>query len=183
MGANGAIVMSFFGALFAALTLLMQLQETGIAIALPFIAFVLIVAAALIVMRLPGTFTKPDGSGRVIMWSSVGEGAALFIVNELLINFGRSDLIIPAMALIVGLHFIPIAYWAPFRPLYVLATIMVIAGLAGLLAAQPVGGTIAGFTAAGALTIASITAVLRERSAKQVYRHSQEGRSSGRERL
>ena len=172
MGASGAIVMSFFGALFASLTLLLELQVSGMAIGLPFVGFVLIASAALLVMRSPGTFAKPDGAGRAIMWSSIGEGAALFVVNEALINLGRPDLIIPAMALIVGLHFIPIAYWAPFRPLYGLAAVMVISGLAGLLMAQPMGGTVAGFTAAGALIIASISAVAREWSAKRAYRNS-----------
>ena len=107
------------------------------------------------------------------MWSSIGEGAVLFIVNEALINLGRADLILPAMALIVGLHFIPIAYWAPFRQLYALSTVMVVAGMTGLMLTQPVGGTIAGFTAAGALTIASIAAVWREWSAKSDNRRSQ----------
>ena len=166
MGASGAIVMSFFGALFASLTLLLQLQRSGPEIGLPFITFIVVALVALVVAKLPGHFSKPDGSGRIIMWSSIGEGAALFIVNETLIGLGRTDLIIPAMVVIVGLHFVPIAYLSPFRPLYALATIMVIAGLAGFLASQPSGGTIAGFTAASALIIASVAAVFREWSAK-----------------
>lgn len=173
MGASGAVVMSFFGALFASLTILLQSKGGGLAVALPFAAFALIAATALMVVKLPGSFIKPDGSGRVIMWSSIGEGTALFIVNEALINVGRADLILPAMALIVGLHFVPIAYWAPFRQLYVLAAVMVLAGVIGLLLAQPVGGTTAGFTAAGALTIASIAAVWREWSAKSNMHFSQ----------
>lgn len=171
MGASGAVVMSFFGALFASLTLLFQLNERGPMIGTPFIGFAVIAAVATIVAKSPGTFIKPDGSGRVIMWSSVGEGAALFIVNEALINIGQSDLVLPAMTLIVGLHFIPIAYYAPFRQLYVLAAIMMVAGVAGLLLVQPLGGTMAGFTAAAALTMASIAAVLRERWAKQSARN------------
>ena len=172
MGASGAVVMSFFGALFASLTLLLQLKNSGLEVGLPFIVFAIVALVALVVAKLPGHFTKPEGSGRIIMWSSVGEGAALFAVNETLISLGRSDLIIPAMVVIVGLHFLPIAYLSPFRPLYALATIMVIAGLTGLLAPQPSGGTIAGFMAAGALIIASIAAVFREWSAKRHFRHS-----------
>lgn len=52
-----------------------------------------------------------------MLWSSIGEGIGLFLVNQLLINLGHSDLIVSAMALVVGLHFIPIAYWAPFHQL------------------------------------------------------------------
>lgn len=172
MGASGAVVMSFFGALFASLTILLQSEGSGLAVGLPFIAFVLIAVAAATVVKMPGRFEKPDGSGRVIMWSSIGEGTALFIVNEALINLGRADLILPAMASIVGLHFVPIAYWAPFKQLYALAIVMMAAGVMGLLLAQPVGGTIAGFTAASTLTIASIAAVWREWSAKSVDRRS-----------
>ena len=169
MGASGAVVMSFFGALFASLTLLLQFQRSGPKIALPFIVFGIVAIAALIVAKLPGAFSKPEGSGRVIMWSSIGEGAALFVVNEILINSGRSDLIIPAMVVIVGLHFIPIAYLVPFRPLYVLAMTMVVAGVTGFLASQPSGGAIAGFVAAGALVTASIAGISREWSAKRDF--------------
>lgn len=167
MGASGAIMMSFFGACFASLTLLLQLHWGGPALGLPFLGFAAIAAAAVLVVRRPGPgFARPDGAGRVMMWSSIGEGVGLFLVNELLISLGRPDLILPAMALIVGLHFVPIARWSPFRPLYLLAAVMVAGGSAGLLMRQPVGGAIAGFTAAAALAAASIAAVRREALAK-----------------
>lgn len=172
MGASGALVMSFFGSLFASLTLLLELKKSGPEVGLPFIVFAVVALVALVVAKLPGHFGKPEGSGRVIMWSSIGEGAALFVVNEILIGLGRSDLIIPSMVVIVGLHFVPIAYLSPFRPLYALAAVMVTTGLAGLSAAQPSGGTIAGFTAAGALIVASIAAIHREWSAKRGIHHS-----------
>jgi hypothetical protein len=37
------------------------------------------------------------------------EGIAIFIAKNILINIGRDDLFIPIFALIVGLHFIPLA--------------------------------------------------------------------------
>jgi len=167
MGASGAVVMSFFGAGFASLTLLLQLQWTGLKLGLPFIGFAVIAIAAMIVVRLPGDgFTRPEGSGKTMLWSSIGEGVGIFLVNELLISLGHSDLIVPAMALIVGLHFIPIAYWAPFHQLYILAATIILGGIVGLLIDQPAGGTVAGFTAAAALAGASIAAVRRERVAK-----------------
>jgi hypothetical protein len=39
MGAWGAIIMSFFGALFAALTLAFQFGWTGLTLGLPFVLF------------------------------------------------------------------------------------------------------------------------------------------------
>ena len=167
MGASGAIIMSFFGAAFASLTLLLQWQWSGPNIGLPFIGFAVIAIAAGLVMRLPGDgFVRPDGSGKVMMWSSIGEGVALFLVNQLALDLGRSDLILPAMALVVGLHFVPIAHWAPFRQLYVLAAVIVLGGIIGLSLYQPAGGAVSGFTAAAALAVASIAAVRREWSAK-----------------
>ncbi len=97
-----------------------------------------------------------------MLWSSIGEGIGLFLVNQLLINLGHSDLIVSAMALVVGLHFIPIAYWAP----YILAAAIILGGIVGLLIDQPAGGTVSGFTAAAALAGASIAAVRREQLAK-----------------
>ena len=167
MGASGAIVMSFFAAVFASTTLLLQLQWSGLDVGLPFIGFAAVAIAATLVIRLPGAgFVRPEGSGRVMMWSSMGEGVGLFVVANALANFGHQEMLLPAMALVVGLHFIPIAYWAPFRQLYVLAAVIILGGITGLLVDQPAGGMIAGFTAAAALALASIAAVRRERLAK-----------------
>lgn len=159
--------MSFFGAVFASLTLLLQLKRSGLELGLPFVVFVAIAAAAISAIRLPGTgFVRPEGSGRIMLWSSIGEGIGLFLVGNLLPNIGHSELLLPAMALVVGLHFIPIAYWSPFRPLYTLAAVIMVAGALGLWLNEPMGGAISGFTAAAALAVASIVAVQRERTAK-----------------
>ncbi len=167
MGASGAIIMSFFGACFASLTLLLQLHCSGLVLALPFIGFAAIAIAVRIVARLPGSgFERPPGSGRVMMWSSIGEGIGLYVMNLVAINLGHADWIIPAMALVVGLHFIPIAYWAPFRPLYSVAAAIVTGAIVGLAMPQPAGGMVSGFTAAAALAVAAIAAVRREKLAK-----------------
>ncbi len=167
MGASGAIIMSFFGAVFASMTLLLQLKCSGLELGLPFIGFAGIAIAALLAIRLPGEgFARPEGSGRVMLWSSIGEGIGLFIVAHFLANLGHVELLLPAMALVVGLHFIPIAYWVPFRQLYILAAVIILGGIIGLSIHQPKGGVIAGFTAAAALALASIAAIRRERSAK-----------------
>jgi len=167
VGASGAIIMSFFGAVFGSLTLLLQLKWTGLKLGLPFVGFVAIAIAAIWAIRLPGIrFRRPEGAAQAMLWSSIGEGVGLFLVGNLLPNIGHGELLLPAMALIVGLHFIPIAYWSPFPPLYVLATVIIVAGGLGLWLNQPMGGMFAGFTAAAALAVASVAAVQRERSAK-----------------
>lgn len=168
MGASGAVVMGFFGAMFASTTLLIQFGWRGWALGLPFIGFAAIAAAVAMAARLPGAgFVRPARAGRVIMWSSLGEGVALFAVGQLCVGLGRVELILPLMALVVGLHFLPIARWAPFPPLYPLAGTMIAGALAGLALPRPAGGAVAGFTAAAALAAASIAALRRERAAKR----------------
>lgn len=80
MGAWGALIMSFFGAVFASLTLYWQWHLAGAALALPFLGFVLIGLAASYVIRSPGEGIKASPKEeRAIMWSSLGEESAFFL--------------------------------------------------------------------------------------------------------
>jgi hypothetical protein len=168
MGSWGAMIMSFFGAMFVALTLYWQWHVTGLALAIPFIAFAAIALAAVYVIRLPGAGIVPsERAERAIMWSSIAEGIGLFLASEIVINLHRPELLLPAMALVVGLHFLPIAYAAAFRPFYLLGTALVLAAFAGFVVRAPAGGAIAGIAAASALWIAAIIAVRRDWRAKQ----------------
>jgi hypothetical protein len=163
MGAWGAIVMGFFGAVFAAVTLAWQYHVAGLVLAAPFAVFAAIALAAGYVLRLPGAgIVLPERVGRVIMWSSIGEGVGIFIAANVVQNVHRPDLLLPAMALVVGLHFLPIAAAAAFRPFYALGGALVVAAVAGATAAQPLGGATTGFAAAGVLWIAALLAIRRD---------------------
>lgn len=167
MGAWGAVIMSFFGAVFASLTLYWQWHLNGAALAVPFLGFILIGLAASYVIRSPGEGIKPSPKEeRAIMWSSIGEGVGLFLASNIVINLHRPDLLLPSMALVVGLHFLPIAFAASFRPFYVLGTALILVAIAGFVVRAPTGGEVAGFMAAGALWLASAIAVRRDWSAK-----------------
>lgn len=169
MSAWGALIMSFFGSVFAALTLYWQWHVAGPLLALPFLVFALIAVAAALVIRLPGTgIVLPEKAGRVIMWSSIGEGVGLGLVANVLINLHRLDLLPPAMALIVGLHFLPIAVAAAFRPFWLLGGALILAAAAGFILPAPTGGEVAGLAAALALWVASLMAVVRDRRAKRL---------------
>ncbi|HTZ71158.1 MAG TPA: hypothetical protein VMB71_10955 [Acetobacteraceae bacterium] len=168
MGAWGGIIMGFFGAVFAALTLGLQLGRTRIVLGLPFIGFAAIALAATMVIRRPGEgHVSSEPAGRVMMWSSVAEGIGLFIAANLVTNLGHPELLLPAMALVVGLHFLPMAYGIPFFPFYVLGLALLVAAAIGFVATQPLGGDIAGFGAAGALWVAAVLAVRRDMLAKK----------------
>lgn len=163
MGAWGALIMSFFGAVFASLTLYLQWHPSGAALASPFLVFALIALVAGFVIRSPGDGIKPSPKEeRAIMWSSIGEGIGLFLASNIVMNLHRPDLLLPSMALIVGLHFLPIAFAAGFRPFHVLGVALIVVAIAGFIVGAPAGGKVAGFMAAGALWIASGIAVRRD---------------------
>lgn len=168
MGARGAIIMGFFGAVFAALTIHQHWQVAGLKIALPFIISIAIWAVAAQTIRLKGNgFAMSEKMKKVLLWSSTGEGIGIFVAVNVVNNLHRPDLILPAMALVVGLHFLPIAHAVSFRPFYILATVLLLSAAIGFIVPAPVGSEIAGISAALALWVASITAVSRERDAKQ----------------
>jgi hypothetical protein len=167
IGAWGAIVVGFFGSVFATLTFYLQYHVAGAPLAVPFVVFAAIGLAAARVLRLPGRgFYPSERAGRAIMWSSIGEGVGLFIAANLVTNLHRPELLLPAMALVVGLHFLPIAYAAPFRPFYILGGALILAVIVGVMAAAPIGGAVAGLAAAGTLWVAALLAVRRDYRAR-----------------
>lgn len=91
----------------------------------------------------------------------------LFLVANIVINLHRPDLLLPSMALVVGLHFLPIALIAGFRPYFVLGMAPIAAAIMGFFVGAPTGGRLTGFMAAGALWLASGIAVRRDWLAKR----------------
>jgi hypothetical protein len=168
MGARGAVIMGFFGAVFAALTMHLQWEIAGAMLAFPFIVFLAIGAAAAHTMRLKGSgIVLSETTRKALMWSSVGEGIGIFLASNVVNNLHRPDLILPAIALVVGLHFLPIAHAASFRPFYVLGAFLMMFAVIGFLVTPPVGGDIAGIAAALGLWFASAAAISRDRQAKR----------------
>ena len=167
MGSTGAIIMAFFGAVFGAMTLRWQFHVGPATLVLPFLVFGVLTIAALSVMRMPGEGVVPSPrASRAIMWSAIGEGVGLFVAVNVVVNLHRPDLQLPAIALVVGLHFLPIAWAAPFRPFYALGGALVAAAAAGTALGPPIGGTLAGAASALALWIAAVAATGRDRRAK-----------------
>jgi hypothetical protein len=167
MGAWGAIIMSFFGAAFVSLTLYWQFGILGPALALPFMVFAAIALAAVYVLRLPGTGLAPsERADRVIMWSSIGEGIGLFLAGNIVMNIHRPDLLLQSMALIIGLHFLPVGHATALRAYYLLGGALILVAVVGVIVGPPNGGTIAGLMGALGLWVAAAAAVQRDRAAK-----------------
>lgn len=163
MGSWGALIMSFFGAFFASMTLYWQFDESGLKLVLPFIVFGIIACFAVHVIRQPGDGIAPSERARkVISWSSIGEGVGLFLASNIVMNFHHPEFLMPVMALVVGLHFIPVAYAAPFSPFYTLGGVLIFVGLIGFVLGAPLGSAISGFMSAGGLWAASLLAIWRD---------------------
>lgn len=68
----------------------------------------------------------------VMIWSAV-EGVAIFLAANFCINFGAKDAVAPAIAIIVGLHFLPLAHSMPVPLYYATGILLILVGGAALL--------------------------------------------------
>jgi MFS family permease len=169
MGAWGGIIMGLSGAVFAAATLALEFGWRGISICVPFLAFAAIMLAAILTMRLPGQPpARPRHARRVILWSTIGEGAGIVVAPTILINVGHPELLLPVTALVVGLHFLPMARRIPFPGFYWIGFALLAAAATGFALSQTIGGKISGLASAAVLWTAAVIAVGRERKAKHV---------------
>lgn len=163
MSAWGAVIMGFFGAVFASVTMYCQWDIHGAALALPFLGFALIGFAAARIIRMPGIGIVPSKTvERAIMWSSIGEGVGIFLAINIVDNLHHAEWVLPAIALVVGLHFLPIAFAASSRPFWVLGTVLILSAILGFILPAPRGGELAGIAAAASLWIASAMALRRD---------------------
>jgi hypothetical protein len=164
VGPIGAIIMGIFGAVFG----VMGVRSLASAappwlLAVPvLIAAVLVIAAARRARSDPGASERPARVGRIIGWASAGEGVGIFLAVNIAINLGRPDLVLPTIALVVGLHFLPMAYAIPCRAFYANGAALLLASAIGFLLPQPTGTAITGVATALILWTASYLALGRQ---------------------
>jgi len=162
MGSTGAIIMGSFAGIFCISGLGPAIGWKNPLMLIP-IAVVAFIAIRVVALSRKGTAKLATARAeKVITWSSIGEGVGIPIVVLVLVNLGHSDLNLPGIATVVGLHFLPMAYAIPFRAFYAVGIALLIAATIGFLLRQPVGSEVAGVAAAAALWIASFTALSRE---------------------
>jgi len=77
-----------------------------------------------------GNPIEGDHVGRVVGIATAVEGVAIFVIANVLINLHQDTLILPAIAVIVGLHFIPLARWIPVPLYYWTGAGLIVIGLA-----------------------------------------------------
>jgi hypothetical protein len=91
------------------------------------------------IRRAPEQSSDEKGRrGRLIGIASAAEGIAILVIANVLLNIGRFDQFAPAVAIIVGLHFIPLALGIPMRAYLWMALVFVTIGLCGLILPIPV---------------------------------------------
>jgi len=132
---GGAIVLNVFAAIWCGLGLVFLPAPLWL-LPLPVVLSVTLILAAIRASRFVPPRTKEDESrvGRLIgIWSGA-EGVAFAIAFNVLRNIGLTDDIVPALAVIVGLHFIPLARGIPVPVYYLTAAGLVAAAAFGLLA-------------------------------------------------
>lgn len=125
------------------------------------------VSAALLAWGWRGAPAFPSRGrnvGRVVgIWSSI-EVAALLVTANMLQTLGRGDLIFPLAAVIVGLHFFPLARGIPVRLYYATGAGFLFAGVAGLLVPPPERPMMVGMSAA--LTLWATALMVAQRARK-----------------
>jgi len=164
MGPWGALIMGFFGGIFfAAASMIGAGWKTPLLI-FPVLVFAVIAGIAWRLIRYapPGAYEPDAKAEKVISWASIAEGVGIPVVATALGITGHHNLVLPGIAVVVGLHFFPMAYAIPFRPFYALAVFLLLAAAAGFVLKQPEGAVIAGVAAALALWIASAFALGRK---------------------
>jgi len=163
MGPWGALIMSFFGGIFFVAANVLASGWKNPLLLIPFLAFAVIAAIAWrrIKHAPPGSFEPDSRSDRIISWATIAEGVGIPAIAMVLANTGHNDIVLPGIALVVGLHFLPMAYAIPFRPFYILAALLLLAAVSGMLLKQPEGSIMAGVAASLVLWVASGFALRR----------------------
>lgn len=110
--------------------------------------------------RLRGAPARPPEEakrvGRIVGWAAGGEGLAIAVVYNLLILNGQRALVLPAIAIIVGLHFLPLAVLLKVRIYYATALLITLVGLAGLVIDAAHRGLMTGLPVAGLLWLTCV---------------------------
>ena len=134
MSPTGAAIMGAFGAVWWIIGVATYGRAT-----VPLSGVGLVVAATIIMTAWRrGSRSRPQSpeearrQGRLVGIASAVEGVLIFLAVNVLVNVRRPDLIAPAGAIIVGLHFPPLARWLPARLYYATAALLTAAGVAGL---------------------------------------------------
>lgn len=159
MSPTGAIIMSVFAAIWWIAGIRASGHGSPLACGVGAAVAGAIIAAALragarVQPRDPAEKQRRD---RLVGIASAIEGVAIFVVANVLVNLGLRAWVAPAVAVIVGLHFVPLAARLPAPAYYATAALLVALGGAGALMHDPAARTLA--VSAGAAVVLWFTSL------------------------
>jgi hypothetical protein len=106
----------------------------------PVVSVAILIIALRVFARVPARSAEERRRiGKLVGLWSAAEGIAFAIVGTILANTGLMARIPAALAVIVGLHFLPLARGTPNRLYYATGTAMMAAGLANMVAPAEFG--------------------------------------------
>jgi len=166
MGFWGAMIMSFFGTFFAIASIVQLEGARSPYLVIPVVVFAAFALYARRVHRAVSSERQvhqlTERAQKVVRWASIGEGVGILIAINVANNLGHPELKLAAVALVVGLHFLPMAYGIPFWQFYVLGVALIVTSILGMYMAQPVGNAFAALAACVGLWAAALLAMRRE---------------------
>jgi hypothetical protein len=128
---------------FAAIWWLVGVRASGHGSSLTY-CIPLLVTGLIVFMALRGRHRFEQASpeedarrGRLVGIASGGEGLAIFLAMNVLGNLGLIDYGAPVIAIIVGLHFVPLAKWLPARLYYGTSALLIALGICGFAIQAP----------------------------------------------
>lgn len=139
MTGSGVFILCFFSPLWLVLAKLNNAPLSWLVIALGVCLSAVLIWLNQQQRREPSPMPANEQKriGRVFMWSSIGEGVGIFVVLNILINAGLADRFMAGVALVVGLHFIPIGLKVPMKVALLLAAVLFTISVVGFVIPSP----------------------------------------------
>jgi hypothetical protein len=129
---------------FAAIWWLVGVRASGYATPPLTYGIPLLVTGLIIVAALRGRHRFEQVSpeeharrGRLVGIASGVEGLAILLAVNVLAKLGVSDYAAPVIAIIVGLHFVPLANWLPAHLYYGTGALLIVLGICGFAVRSP----------------------------------------------
>jgi hypothetical protein len=132
---SAVVILGFFAAVWGAVGVVLA-PMSPVWIGVPALISALLVLPGLrVAARLPARSAQEEARiGRLVgVWSAV-EGVAILVSVNVVINLGHPELVTAVFALVVGLHFVPLARGIPVPTYWGTAAGMVALALAGIAA-------------------------------------------------
>ena len=129
----GVAILGVFGAVWCGWGLWLWRGGPDVWLALPVAAALAFLAGARAARRAPVDPQFHKRLTRLFRIASIIEVAAIWVAVYLLGRNGRADLAPHAIAMIVGLHFIPVAWMAPLPRYFLVAGAMVMVATGALI--------------------------------------------------